>query len=108
MHLPRALLLRSFGIVIFIAATFGLWYGFAMSFLVPSLPGEPYFQRNRVLLGNIPLLAAVLALCAAGWLFFRSASEPKITLGETIACSVAGAAGLCFLFVVIGSAIYQR
>jgi hypothetical protein len=106
--MPRALLLRSLGVVTFVAATFGLWHGFAMSFLVPHLPGEPYFQRNRVLLGNIPLLAAVLALCSAGWLFFRSASEPKITLGETIAYSVVGAAGLCFLFFVIGSAIHQR
>jgi biotin transporter BioY len=104
----RALLLRASGVVTFIAATFGLWYGFAMSFLVPGIPGEPYFQRNRVLLGNVPLVASVLALCAAGWLIFRATSEPKITVEKTITYCVAGAAGLCFLFAVIGSAIYQR
>jgi hypothetical protein len=95
------------GVAIFIAATFGLWYGFVMSFLVPGMPGEPYFQRDRVLLGNVPLVTSVLALCAAGW-FFRSALKSKITLSEAIICCIGSAAGLGFLFFVIGAAIHQR
>lgn len=70
----RTLLLRASGVVTFIAATFGLWYGFAMSFLVPGIPDEPYFQRNRVLLGNIPLVASVLAL--ARQVGYSSALQP--------------------------------
>jgi hypothetical protein len=62
------LLLKVSGIVTFVAGTFGLWYGFAMSFLVPGIPEEPYFKRDRVLLGNLPLLGSVLALAAAGWM----------------------------------------
>ncbi|MGA2882579.1 MAG: hypothetical protein ABSG13_26800 [Bryobacteraceae bacterium] len=78
-----------------------------MSFLVPGIPGEPYFQRDRLLRGNVPLVASVLALCAAGWLFFRSAPKPKITLSEAIAYCIGGAAVLGFLFYLIGAAIYQ-
>lgn len=77
-------LLRVSGIVIFIAGTFGLWYGFAMSFLVHGTPGESYFQKDRILLGNLPLVGSMLALTAAGWMFFRSFSEPKITLERAI------------------------
>jgi hypothetical protein len=95
------------GLALFIAATFGLWYGFAMSFLVPGIPGAPYFQRQRVLLGNVPLVASMLALCAAGW-FFRSAIKSKITLSEAIIYCIGVAAGLGFLFFVIGAAIHQR
>ena len=61
-----------------------------MSFLVPGAPGEPYFQRDRVLLGNVPLVASLLSLSAAGWLFFRSASDPKITLEKSITYCVMG------------------
>ena len=96
------------GVAIFIAATFGLWYGFAMSFLVPGIPGEPYFQQDRVLLGNVPLVASMLALCAVGWLL-RSALKSKITLSEAIIYLCLGsAAGLGFLFFVIDTAIHQR
>jgi len=106
--MQRTFFLRATATSLFIGATFGLWYGFAMSFLVPGIPGEPYFQRDRVLLGNVPLVASVLALCAAGWLFFRSASDPKVTLEKTITYCVAGAAGLLFLLAVIGSVIHKR
>lgn len=95
------------GVAIFMAATFGLWYSFAMSFLVPGIPGEPYFQRDRVLLGNVPLLASLRGLCVAGW-FLRSALKSKITLSEAIIYCMGGAAGLGFLFFVIGAAIHQR
>ena len=101
-------LLRVSGIVMFIAGTFGLGYGFAMSFLVPGTLGESYFQRDRILLGNLPLVASVLALTAAGWIFFRSLSEPKITLERAITYCIGGAVGLGFLYAVIGALIYQR
>ena len=99
------LLLRLLGILTFIAGAVGLWYGFAMSFLVPERPGEPYFQRDRVLLGNLPLLGSVLALSAAGWLLFRSLSEPKITLERAITYCIGGAVALGFLYAVIGALI---
>jgi hypothetical protein len=102
------LLLRVSGILTFVAGTVGLWYGFAMSFLVPGIPGEPYFQRDRVLLGNLPLLGSVIALAAAGWMFFRSVSEPKITLERAITYCIGGATGLGFLYAIIGALIYQR
>ncbi len=101
-------LLRASGILAFVAGTVGLWFGFGMSFLVPGIPGEPYFQRQRVLYGNLPLLASALALCAAGWLFFRSESERKITLDQAITYCILGAAGLGFLSFLIGALINQR
>ena len=101
-------LLRASGIVAFIAGTLGLWYGFAMSLLVPGTPGESYFQRDRILLGNLPFVGSVLALAAAGWMFFRSLSEPKITLEQAIAYCIGAAMGLDFLCFVIGALIYQR
>jgi hypothetical protein len=104
----RTVLLRVSAIVTFIAGTFGLWYGFAMSFLVPGTPGESYFQRDRILLGNSPLVGSMLALAAAGWMIFRSFSEPKITLERAITYCIGGAVGLGFLYAVIGSLIYQR
>jgi len=104
----RKVLLRVSAIVTFIAGTVGLWYGFAMSFLVPGTPGESYFQRDRILLGNLPLVGSMLALAAAGWMIFRSFSEPKITLERAITYCIGGAVGLGFLYAVIGSLIYQR
>lgn len=103
----NTVLLRVSGIVAFIAGTFGLWYGFVMSFLVPGTPGESYFQRDRILLGNLPLVGSLLALSAAGWMFFRSLSEPKITLERTITFCIGGAASLGFLYAVLGALIYK-
>jgi hypothetical protein len=102
------MLLKACGVLAFIAGALGLWYGFAMSFLVPGAPGEPYFQKNRMLLGNVPLLASLLMLSAAGWLFLRSVTRPKLTLGQAITYCVGSAAGLGFVFAVIGALIYQR
>jgi biotin transporter BioY len=104
----RRVLHRILGTVALLAGTAGLYYGFVMSFLVPGILGEPYFQRQRVLLGNIPLAVSVLALCGAGWLFFTSLREPRFTLGQTIACCIGGAAGLWVLLAIIGALIYQR
>ena len=107
--MQRKLILRVTCVLTFVAGTVGLWYGFAASFLVPGNHlGEPYFQRDRVLLGNLPLLGSVLALAAAGWMLFRSLSEPKITLGQAITYCIAGAAGLGFLYAVIGALIFQH
>jgi hypothetical protein len=75
---------------------------------VPGIPGEPYFQKNRVLLGTLPLLPAMIMLCVAGWLVFRSAPEPKWSLEKTVIYCIGSAVGLIFLFVVIGALIYQR
>jgi hypothetical protein len=99
------LLMRLSAILAFIVGTFGLWYGFAMSFLIPGVPGEPYFQRDRVLFGNVPLLVSLIALSVAGWLFVLSISEPKITLEQAIAYCIGGAVGLGFLSAVFGSLI---
>ena len=98
---------RVIGIVMFMAGTFGLWYGFAMSFLMPGNPGEAYFQKDRFLLGNLPLLGLPLVLSAAGWMVFHSLSEPRITLGQAINYSIVGAAGLGLVYAVFCALIYQ-
>jgi len=72
------------------------------------MPGEPYFQKERVLLGNLPLLASLTALSEAGWLLVRSLSEPKISLERAIAYCMGGAVGLGFLFAILGLLLNQR
>lgn len=104
----QARLLRGSSIAIFLAGAFGVWYGFVMSFLVPGTLGEPYFTRDRILLGNVPLVGSFAALVAAGWMFFRSFSKPRFSLEQAIVYSIGGAAGLGWLYIVIGGLISQR
>jgi hypothetical protein len=78
-----------------------------MSFLVPGFPGEPYFQRDRILLGYLPLAGSLLGLAAAGWMFFNSLSQPKITLEKTITGCIGLATALGFLYALVLSLLYQ-
>jgi biotin transporter BioY len=99
--------MKTAGVVALLSGTVGLSYGFAMTFLVPGTPREGFFQKERVLFGILPLVAAVLALCSAGWLFFHSVLNPKRHLSDVIALCIGGAIGAIWLFIVVG-AIYQR
>lgn len=38
-----------------------------MLLLVPGVPGGPYWARNRVIYGAIPLFTRLLALAASSW-----------------------------------------
>jgi len=44
-----------------------LYYGLGMLLLVPGDPGGPYWARNRVVYGVIPLFAGLLALAVSSW-----------------------------------------
>jgi hypothetical protein len=98
--------LKASGVLAFLIGTAALYYGFAMTFLVPGAPGEAFFQKDRVLLGMLPLCAAVLTLCLAGWLLFHSASNPKRHLSDMIVYCIGGAIGAIWLSFIIG-AIYK-
>src|ERR1035441_3387398 len=96
-----SLYLKAAAVVAFLIGTGVLYFGFTMTFLVPGMLGEPFFQKDRVLLGMLPLLAALLLLCSAGWLLFRSVSTPKRNLSDMIAYCFGAAIGMIFLFFII-------
>lgn len=100
--------LRAAAVSAFLLGTVALAFGFAMSFLVPGTPGDHYFQRNRVLFGNLPLLAAILMLFLSGWLLHRSVPESKRNLPDTIACCIGGSVGLICVFAMVGALVHQR
>ena len=58
------------GVGTFLVGTFLFAYGGAMAFFVPGRIGESYFQKERLLLGVLPLFLAVAVLSIAGWFFF--------------------------------------
>jgi|SRR5689334_6896150 hypothetical protein len=44
-----------------------LYFGIGMLLLVPGDPGGPYWARNRVVYGAVPLFAGLLALAISSW-----------------------------------------
>jgi hypothetical protein len=99
--------LKVAGTLVLLVGSAALYYGFVMTFLVPGNLGESFFQRNRVLLGMLPLCAGFLELCWAGWLFFRSVPYPKRHLLDMIVYCIGGAIGAIWVFLILG-ALYQR
>jgi len=98
----------SAGIFTLVIGTAAFYYGATMTFLVPGTPGESFFQKDRVIFGILPLLAALAILSLAGWLFLRSvkgsAVSKSTTLPTMIAYCILGAIGalwLCFIAVAI-------
>jgi hypothetical protein len=102
------ILFGSAAAVAFLFGTVALWYGFAMSFLVPGTPGAAYFQKDRVLLGNLPLAASPAVLCAASWMATRALQKPSIRLRTATLYSVASAAALLIVFLRIGALVHLR
>lgn len=94
--------------VTFLVGTVALWYGFAMSFLVLGAPGGPYFQTDRVLLGNVPLIASIAMLCAAAWFTRRALPKATIRPAAAMLYAVAGAMALLFAGLVVVALIHQR
>ena len=92
--------------------TFLFAYGGAMAFFVPGRIGESYFQKERLLLGVLPLFLAVAVLSIAGWFFFGSTNSLKSSrqhsLSTVIAYCFVGSIGMIFLYTVVGALIYQR
>jgi uncharacterized BrkB/YihY/UPF0761 family membrane protein len=107
MSRKQGLWLKIAGVLAFLAGMVALYFGFLMTFLVPGTPGEGFFVKERVILGILPLLAALVALCLSGWLFFRSVPNPRRHLSDVIAYCIGGAIGAIFLFCIVGG-IYQR
>jgi hypothetical protein len=97
--------LRVGGGVVFAIGTASLCMGFVNSFLIPELPGESYFQRDRLLLGNLPLLAALPALILAGSLFHCSSAIRRHRSDVVMYC-IGAAIGIIFLLFIAGG-IYQ-
>jgi hypothetical protein len=83
-----------------------------MTFLVPGYPGESFFQKDRLLLGVLPLLAAMAILSVAGWLFLRSSPSPKSNKGPTLPAMIAycffGSIGVIWLVFLVVALIHQR
>ena len=44
-----------------------LYFGLGMLLLVPGDPGGPYWARNRVVYGVVPLFAGLTALAISSW-----------------------------------------
>ena len=53
--------------ILLVVASVLLYYGLAMLLLVPGDPGGPYWARNRVVYGAIPLFTGLLALAVSSW-----------------------------------------
>jgi uncharacterized BrkB/YihY/UPF0761 family membrane protein len=106
MSRKQSLWLKVAGALAYLAGTMALYFGSAMTFLVPGTPREGFFVKERVIFGVLPLLAALVALCLAGWLFFRSVPNPRRNLSDVIAYCIGGAIGAIFLFFMVGG-IYQ-
>ena len=98
--------LKIAGAFSFIAGTVALYFGFAMTFLTPGTPREGFLVKERVIFGILPLLAALVAICLSGWLFFRSVPNPKRHLSDVVAYCFGAAIGAIWLFFIVG-AIYQ-
>jgi hypothetical protein len=105
--MPTKSVLRLTTVLLWVLGTVALYFGFAMSFLVPGLPGEPYFQKDRILLGNLPLAVSVILLCIAAWLF-RSWTKSKVSLDTAVMYSIGAAVVSLLLFAMVGAAVYQR
>jgi hypothetical protein len=98
------------GIATFIVGTTLLYFGGTMTFLVPGYPGESFFQKDRLLLGIVPLLAALALFILAAW-FFRSIRFPKAsgpTLPVMIAYFFFGAIGVLWLSFVVAALVHHR
>ena len=102
----QMLWLKAAAVFAFLIGTAALYFGVVMTFLLPGSPGESFFQKDRILLGMLPLGGAVVALCTAGVLLFRSASNPKRSLSDMIAYCIGGAIATIWLFFILG-AIYK-
>lgn len=100
------------GVITFIIGTIAFYFGGMMTFFVPGDPGEPFFQKDRVLRGILPLLGAISILSLAGWFFLRSvrgngtASGPG--LPTMIAYCILGAIGAFWLFFMAIALISYR
>jgi uncharacterized BrkB/YihY/UPF0761 family membrane protein len=106
MRRKQSLWLRIAGVLAFLAGMVALYVGFLMTFLVPGTPGEGFFVKERIILGMLPLLAALVAVCLSGFLFFRSVPNPRRHLSDVIVYCICGAIGVIFLFCITDG-IYQ-
>jgi hypothetical protein len=90
--------------VLFVAASFALYYGSGMLLLVPGDPfhREPYLDRNRVIYGLFPFLLSLALSIAVGflWARTRSWSRAKKAIGVAFSCSV-GAVLLFWIGLII-------
>jgi hypothetical protein len=100
------------GAVTFILGTVVLCSGVIMTFFVPGYPGESFFQKDRLLLGVLPMLAAMAILSMSGWTFLRSVRAPNSSSGPSLSDMIAycffGSIGTIWLFFVVAALIHQR
>ncbi|MCU1273494.1 MAG: hypothetical protein JWO48_925 [Bryobacterales bacterium] len=58
--------------ILFLVGCFLFYYGGTMLLLVPGVPGEAYFNWDRVQYGGIPVVIGLGALLLAGRLWART------------------------------------
>lgn len=75
-----------------------LYYGLGMLLLVPGDPGGPYWVRNRVVYGVIPLFAGLLALAVSSWAATRynPQTDPVRAISRNL---LYGGIGIVLVFV---------
>ena len=69
-----------------------------MLLLVPGDPGGPYWVRNRVVYGVVPLFAGLLALAVSSWTATRynPQADPVHTISRNL---LYGVIGIVLVFV---------
>jgi len=75
-----------------------LYYGLGMLLLVPGDPGGPYWVRNRVVYGVIPLFAGLLALAVSSWAatHYKPQTDPVRAISRNL---LYGVIGIVLVFV---------
>jgi hypothetical protein len=91
----------------FALGTAALYRGGVMTFLVPGNPGESFLCRDRLVLGILPLFAALALLTISGYLVRRALPEPIYDDGPTLPavfsyCLLAALAAIGLVLIVAG------
>ena len=90
-----------------------LYYGVGFLLFVPGVPGESYWQKERLTYGVLPLLFSVITALLSTWLAIQTPQpsnsdhlspepDPVLTLGKSLAYTGVGAVVVFLLLIVKG------
>ena len=77
-----------------------------MTFFVSDYPRESFFNKDRIVLGMLPLAGACLAFGTAAWCFKRGVLFANNSLAQVTGFCVVVAIGAMLLVLVAGG-VYQ-
>lgn len=85
--------------LLFVASAL-LYYGLGMLLLVPGDPGGPYWVKERVIYGLLPIAGGILSLSGSSWIAIHS--QPKIDPASIIKRELLHtAAGIVLVFALL-------